>query len=218
MSDLITAPESEPAMGFTAWPGSGMSSRGEIQQELAAWESALAAMLEIPHQPTAMFIDEHRYVIIYDPSAPMSGFYKNLVEPRVSLRSSVSEQNTFVALLVSAGQDAVAERVLKLFRIVDEDPEKHPVETESLRNFTAFFSTYLDLGVPAVGVDGEGSIQAEWRTAERGVVVMVFLPDGRVRYAGVAGLNPANTIRVRGTVHREDVLEQLRELPAPFGS
>ena len=43
------------------------------------------------------------------------------------------------------------------------------------------------LDEPDLGVSPQGHLQATWRVRERGMVVLAFRPDGRIRYAGASG-------------------------------
>ena len=102
------------------------------------------------------------------------------------------------------GWRAVAERVQELCRMVGDDPDEPPIVLASLRELALFLLSQPQIPEPEIGVSPNGLALAEWASAERGVLAMKFLPDGRIQFAAVsaaAGSGPP--FRVHGELPRD---------------
>lgn len=91
------------------------------------------------------------------------------------------------AELAAYGLTEVKERLNKLLQMIRDDEEQEPADTRSLEHFVAFALSNPQLRPPDLGVSPQGHLQATWRVRERGMVVLAFRPDGRVRYSGASG-------------------------------
>ena len=71
-----------------------------------------------------------------------------------------------------------------------------------------FIMSERNLLDPRIGVTPEGLIQIEWRVLDNGVLAMVFLPSGLIRFAAVSGPNQPETDRwsVNGTLPKDGTL------------
>ena len=122
----------------------------------------------------------------------------------------VAEQGSLVMTIKDAGFDGVAGQLLSLFSLIGEDPHEPDVSTASLRNLAAFLAEHPGLPPPSVGLDPNGYVDAEWTLPDDSLVVMVFLPDERIRCVAIGSVDAS------GTRHRRDILEMLK--PLPFGA
>lgn len=121
-----------------------------------------------------------------------------LNEPAVRLRPRRPEETVatapprlpdvvLAAELAAYGLSEVKERLNQLLQLIREDDEQEPADTRSLEHFVAFVLSNPHLQPPDLGVSPQGHLQATWRVRERGMVVLAFRPDGRIRYAGASG-------------------------------
>lgn len=110
-------------------------------------------------------------------------------------------------MITRAGFDGVASRLLEIFKVAAEDPDEPDVSPASVQNLVAFLADNPTLPHPSVGLDPNGYVDAEWSLPDDTLIVMVFLPDDRIRCAAVGSFD------VSGTLPREDVLGLLEALP-----
>ena len=92
-----------------------------------------------------------------------------------------------IAVLRLFGLDVVANRLVYLCSLAGNDPDEPRIEIESLRAMALFIMSERHLLDPRIGVTPDGLIQIEWRVPDNGVLAMVFLPSGLIRFAAVSG-------------------------------
>ena len=144
----------------------------------------------------------------------VSGIYRSFSageSPRVPPVPEESRQSAIVGALFVAGRTSVVNRLLELFKLVDQDPDEPRIVTASLRNLAQFLSANPQLKSPGVGLDPEGYLAAEWAINGGGLVATVFLPDDHVRYADLPG-DEVEREAVSGTCRRQDALEHIPSL------
>ena len=67
------------------------------------------------------------------------------------------------------------------------------------------------LADPEIGLSQDGLLQAEWMSAESGVLAMKFLSDGMIQFAAVSAAEGARRrLRVHGVLPKDRVLEAVR--------
>lgn len=86
--------------------------------------------------------------------------------------------------LVSIGQDAIAERIGQLDRMMADEGEE--LDTTSLWLAADFLGSDHGLGVPQIGATPAGEMQAVWKVPGDALVVMDFLPGKLVRFAALS--------------------------------
>ena len=143
-----------------------------------------------------------------------------------------SDYDQVLSLLRAAGVEVVVERLGYLREVIEDDPEEVDIQLDSLKVSARFFLAERQLATDRLSVDSQGRITAEWPLSPSGVVetvsgygegasgywgggdgllVMVFLPNGWVRYAANSGPPGAGVDRLRcgGTFPVEMVLGTL---------
>ena len=124
-------------------------------------------------------------------------------------RASTPEQ--IIDALRDSGLPMVADRLVYLCAVIEEDPAEQPVNLESLREFADFLLSEREFPQPEVGVAPGGLLQVEWEIEPEGRLAMEFLPPMLIRFAAVAGrreLGPRRQ-RVSGTCPKDDALRAL---------
>ncbi len=121
-----------------------------------------------------------------------------------------------IAVLRLFGLDVVADRLVYLCSLADDDPDEPRVEIESLRAMALFIMSERNLLDPRIGIAPDGLIQIEWRVPENGVLAMVFLPSGLIRFAAVSGPHGSEVDRwsVHGTLPKDKALSAVEPFTA----
>ena len=91
-----------------------------------------------------------------------------------------------IAALTRAGLAHAADRLSHLATLPDDEPDEPPIAPESLDCLVSFLVAHRHLAPPAIGVTDDGLAEIVWRTSDRGLVKLDFLPTGWVRFAGVS--------------------------------
>ena len=121
------------------------------------------------------------------------------------------EVEGIIEFLKSLGLVSISNRLEYLHREISEDPDEFPMSADSLGKFAGFVRDNPLPGSPSVWVDTYGYVGLEWRipdpdrsevlsaseTAPRdddhlwgkgdGILAMVFLPSGLVKFSGTSG-------------------------------
>ncbi len=117
-----------------------------------------------------------------------------------------------LAVLRLFGLDAIADRLVYLHSLADDDPDESPIERESLRAMAFFLMSEQQLPDPQIGVTPDGFIQIEWHVPANGILAMEFLPSHLIRFAAVSA--PAQRgferLSVNGTLPRDAALDAVR--------
>ena len=105
--------------------------------------------------------------------------------------------------------DAIADRLLYLQQLVEDDPDEPSIEIESLRVLAHFLMSERQLPEPQIGVTPDGFIQIEWPVATNGILAMEFLISGLIRFAAISsrGEPGIDRLRVRGTMPMDATLK-----------
>ncbi len=120
------------------------------------------------------------------------------------------------AVLRLFGLDVVADRLVYLCSLADDDPDEPRIEIESLRAMALFIMSERNLLDPRIGVTPDGLIQIEWRVPDNGVLAMVFLTSGLIRFAAISGPYQPETDRwsVNGTLPKDGTLSAVEPFTA----
>ena len=121
-----------------------------------------------------------------------------------------------IAVLRMFGLYDVADRLVYLYSLADDDPDEPRIEIESARAMALFLMGERQLPDPQIGVNPDGLIQIEWRVPTNGIVAMEFLPSGLIRFAAISAPARAGVERecVSGTLPIDATLDAVR----PFTS
>ena len=131
--------------------------------------------------------------------------------------SEFTSHDEAASLLRSAGLGLVADRLNYLHEIAETGAHEPEVNIESLKTFAKFMLAHPTLDTDLIGVDDDGHIGAQWFLSSdaasngsedevyksrfwgngRGMIAMIFLPDGMVRFAANSGPAIAGTDRLR---------------------
>ena len=79
--------------------------------------------------------------------------------------------------LRNGGREALAGELIEMLRNCREDPEEAESKLPSLRNMARLLIERSELEDPIAGPSPDGVMQAEWRIAGDGLLVMAFLED-----------------------------------------
>lgn len=111
-----------------------------------------------------------------------------------------------------SGFSAIAARLVHLHRLADEDPEESGISIESLRGLASFLQHEPRLPSPRIGVGPTRVMQAEWRVAEDGMLVLKFLPAKFIRFVAISpGAQPGRKRRrSSGTLPASEVWARIR--------
>lgn len=105
----------------------------------------------------------------------------------------------------------IADRVEYLRGLVADDSDGVDFDLKSLRHMASLFLSHSGLPTPQIVVDDAGCAHATWRIPDRGIIIMVFLPSGMVKYSGI--FQPAESggqqWNTRGTLPPEQATETL---------
>ena len=121
-----------------------------------------------------------------------------------------------IAVLRLFGLDVVASRLVYLCSLADDDPDEPSIEIESLRAMALFIMSERNLLDPRIGVTPDGLIQIEWRVPDNGILAMMFLPSGLIRFAAVSGPYQPETDRwsINGTLPKDGTLSAVEPFTA----
>lgn len=112
----------------------------------------------------------------------------------------------------SAGLTDIADRIEYLRGLAADGSDGVDFDLKSLRHMASLFLSHSGLPTPQIVVDDAGCAHATWRIPDKGIIIMVFLPSGMVKYSGIfqpseSGGQQWNT---RGTLPPDQVAETLR--------
>ena len=134
------------------------------------------------------------------------------IEDLSSQISKAAMPETIITALKRCGLDAVSKRLSYLYELVEDDQDEPSINLDSLRELALFFLRERQLENPQIGVNPDGLAQAEWPVGEKGVLAMVFLASGLIRFAAISA--PAQpgveSKRVSGTLSRSETLSAIR--------
>ena len=114
------------------------------------------------------------------------------------------------------GRDAVADRLVYLQELVEEDADEPTMDIESLRAMALFLLNERNLPNPQIGVNPDGLMQIQWQVPSSGLLAMEFLSTRLIRFAAIS--EPARPgverLSVNGTLPKDAALEAVQ----PFTS
>ena len=113
-----------------------------------------------------------------------------------------------IAVLRLFGLDVIANRLVYLCSLAEDDPDEPRIEIESLRAMALFIMSERHLLDPRIGVTPDRLIQIEWRIPDNGVLAMVFLSSDLIQFAAVSGPYQPETDRwsVNGILPKDGTL------------
>ncbi len=127
-----------------------------------------------------------------------------------------STHEVIIPFLRLQGRSAVADRLIYLRGLAQEDPDESAIESASLRMMAHFLISERRLPDPWVGVTRDGFIQIEWRVLTEGILAMEFLPSGLIHFAAVSGPgeSEAERLSVSGTLPKAEALAAVQPFTA----
>ncbi len=141
--------------------------------------------------------------------------------PRRAAASRVLRARTpeeVVAALSLGGRHAAADRIGCLHETVIDAADEPAFEIASLREAARFLLDHRWPDEPELALGPDGLLLAEWASPERGILAMVFHPDGMIRFAGVSAAGgPEPPLRVSGRLPPDRALDAARAF-LPSGS
>ena len=124
----------------------------------------------------------------------------------------------------------VASRIRYLEQEIDEEEGEEPIALDSLRRFAQFMLENRSIASPSTWIDHRGFLGLEWRIPYQehpgefaeadpkhwgrgdGILAMVFLPNGLIRFSGTSGPlgQGIDRLKVSGTYTPSDTLEAVQ--------
>ena len=124
-----------------------------------------------------------------------------------------SAHEAIIAVLRWWGRGAVADRLVYLRGLAREDPEESPIDLDSLRAMAHLLMNERQLPDPRTSVTSDGFVHIEWRFPSNGILAMVFLPSGLIRFAAVSvpASKGIEQLTVNGSLPRDKALAAVRQ-------
>ena len=124
-----------------------------------------------------------------------------------------STHEAIIGVLRWWGRGAVADRLVYLRGLAREDPEESPIDLVSLRAMAHLLMSERQLPDPRISVTSDGFVHIEWRFPSNGILAMVFLPSGLIRFAAVSvpASKGIEQLTVNGTLPRDKALAAVRQ-------
>ncbi len=155
-----------------------------------------------------------------DPTAIPRGFFDEASEysmlhvgaQNAMWRSYAEKYNGIVSELEQSDLGIAADRLRYLREVTEDDHDEVPIQLASLRHLSRFLNAERHMATSRIGVGPDGLVQMDWRTSDRGIVAMKFLPDGKIQFAGLAGPVRRGQVRKRigGTLHKAEAMTALQ--------
>jgi hypothetical protein len=104
----------------------------------------------------------------------------------------------------------LANKLLTLFNDAKEDdPASLGIAVGSFRNFYNFFQLHTNLKCPTISLTPDYNIYASWRSDQKRVFSVHFLPNGDVHFVMFKPNNrhPERQIRISGTATTDILME-----------
>jgi hypothetical protein len=132
--------------------------------------------------------------------------------------------------LEEASFEVVATRIRDLQEEIDEEEGEEAIDAESLRWFANFIRQRQPAGSPSAWIDHQGFLGLEWRIPDPdrtgrtpdanteywgkgdGILAMVFLPSGLIRFSGTSGPvgQGIQRLNISGTYPPSDVMDAVQ--------
>ncbi len=118
-----------------------------------------------------------------------------------------------IDLLRELGRNSVADRLVYLEGLHDDDPDEPLIEFESLRTLAGFVLSEGQFPDPEIGLTPRGFAVGQWRTLPDGILAMEFLPNDWIRFAGIGcASHPLNQRRrINGELERHKAIDAVRD-------
>ena len=162
---------------------------------------------------TSRLVETHMFIVSTSHGQPTTSQIKSAYRPawRPQIKSA-STYEEIVAVLRLFGLDTLADRLGYLCSLADDDPDEPRIEVGSLREMALFLMGERQLLDPRIGVTLDGLIQIEWRVPDSGILAMVFLPSGLIRFAAISAPARSGVDRwsVNGMLPKDDALAAVR--------
>ena len=126
--------------------------------------------------------------------------------------STVAMPEAIINTLRLCKLEAIADRLNYLRRLTEEDQNEQAINHNSLRELALFFMSERQLENPQIGVTSDGLAQAEWSVGESGILAMVFLPSGFIRFAAISAPAQRDVKRksINGTLPKSETMDAIR--------
>lgn len=118
-----------------------------------------------------------------------------------------------IDLLRELGRTSVADRLIYLEGLHDDDPDEPLVELESLRTLASFVLSEGQLPDPEIGLTPRGLAVGQWRILPDGILAMEFLPNDWIRFAGIGcAVQPfSQRRRISGELEKHKAIDAVRD-------
>lgn len=116
-----------------------------------------------------------------------------------------------VETIRSFGLTVIADRLVYLHKLIEDDPDEIPINLKSLQKFALFIMQQQLLPNPLISVSSDGFVHVEWQAGSKGIMIMVFLPSDFVRFVSI--YRPSENEdewNVRGTLPTNRIVDAVK--------
>lgn len=126
----------------------------------------------------------------------------------VAVKERNTDDRTTKEILAAARfmRPSIADQVPELISLQREDPDVDPLDLDTLRLALQCLVVNPTAPDPSIGLTSEGYVSLEWAIEPDGLLALLFLPDGKVIYAGGVGDEP----QIKGMISNDKVNHVLR--------
>ena len=125
----------------------------------------------------------------------------------------VMASREIIELLRELGRGSVADRLVYLEGLHDDDPDEPPIDFESLRTLASFFLSEQQMPDPEIGLSPRGLAMAQWRILPDGILTVEFLSDDWIRFAGISRAEQrfSQRRRIQGELEKDKAISVVRD-------
>ena len=115
--------------------------------------------------------------------------------------------------LRSSGREILAEDLVEMLRICQEDPEEPEIKLFSLQSMARFLIDQGEFEDPIAGPGPDGIMQAEWHIVGDGLLVMAFLEENQIHCVVQTDADPRGKMLYKSVqLPEKEALEEFRYL------
>ena len=188
------------------WPPDNFPASSRIEPESAG----IRILLRGEFCPEISTEDLEREGLVYRVTTALTS-----VSPLPAWQARVQTADTpeqIVAIFRLFGLRGIADRVLDLIAIENQDPEEPTMDVTSLRNMALFLMGERHIPNPQIAVCPSGLVLCEWELPHNGILAIEFLSSDLIRFAAISGSTEDGGVRkrVNGTLPKKDAMAALQ--------
>ncbi len=195
-----------------AQPGPGSFTRGRAHWPMV-WDTIADYLASIEDSSGKTYVFTGPTPLGQSTTIHIKSAHRPAWRPQIA---NATMHEEIIAVLRLFGLDVIANRLVYLCSLAEDDPDEPRIEIESLRAMALFIMSERHLLDPRIGVTPDRLIQIEWRIPDNGVLAMVVLPSGLIQFAAVSGPYRPETDRwsVNGILPKDGTLSAVEPFTA----